>query len=226
MNKKFLVLAVVLALSLPILYSDIGENFAKGGIGFSGGGSVYVDFNQLLNSADEYFHWIIAIAPAVDFYVADRLALYFAPWFSYDSETLNPDEVTNITKYGAEVGLGYAFVSNPAAQKGLVPTIGAGLAVAFYPGWSGISGGVEFDNQSQLIYLRLGVPLRLFFFLNDRLAPYVGINPRAWYRVLAKNSSGTAYSPPIEYQLYVDASVSFGISFHIPTRNSTMTGTP
>jgi hypothetical protein len=226
MNRRFTVLAVVLALSLPVLYADIGENFAKGGIGFSGGGSVFVDFNQLLNSADEYFHWNITFEPAVDFYIADRLSLYLAPWFSFDSETFDADNSTKTTRYGAEVGLSHAFVSNPAAQKGLVPAIGAGLAAAFYPGRSGLSGGVEFDYQSQYVYLRLGVPFRLFFFLNDRVAPYVGLRPRIWYLLSAKDIYGNSYSPPSEERLYLDASLIFGISFHVPNKNATMIGNP
>jgi len=226
MKKRILILAVVLVAALPVLYGDIGENFAKGGIGFSGGGSVFVDFNQLLNSADEYFRWNITLEPAVDFYIADRLSMYLAPWFSFDSETFDADNSTKTTRYGAEVGLSHAFVRNPAAQKGLVPTIGAGLAVSFYPGPSGLSSGVEFDYQSQNVYLRLGVPFRLFFFLNDRVAPYVGLRPRIWYWMSAKDIYGNSYSPPSEERLYLDASLSFGISFHVPNKNTTMIGSP
>jgi hypothetical protein len=226
MKKKSLVLAAALALALPALYADIGENFAKGGIGFSGGGSVFVDFNQLLNSADEYFRWTITLEPAVDFYVADRLSLYLAPWFSFDSETFDADNSTKTSRYGAEVGLSYAFVRNPSAQKGLVPALGAGLAVSFYPGSSGLSSGVEFDYQSQYVYLRLGVPFRLFFFLNDRVAPYVGLRPRIWYLISAKDIYGNSFSPPSEERLYFDASLTFGISMHIPNKNATMIGNP
>jgi hypothetical protein len=226
MQKRFLVLVVALVLSLPVLYADIGENFAKGGIGFSGGGSVFVDFNQVLNSADEYSHWRIVLEPEVDFFVADRLALYLSPWFSYDSETFDVDNVTKTTRYGAEVGLSHAFVGDPAAQRGLVPIIGAGLAVAFYPGRSGLLGGVEFDYQSQYIYLRLDVPVRLLFFLNDRVAPYVGIRPNVWYLVSAKDIYGTSFSPLSEQRLYLDATLTFGISFYVPSKKATMIGSP
>ena len=226
MNRRlrFVVPVLALVLALPALHADIGEDFAKGGIGFSGGGSVFLDFGQLLNSADTYFRWSLTLEPSVDYYVADRLSLFLAPWFTYDSETLDADNVDNTVTYGAEAGLSYAFVSRPDAQRGLVPAIGVGLAAAVYPGGWGKFLGSDYDNQSLNLYLLLGVPFRLFFFLNDRVAPYVGLRPRVWYLVSARDSSGTTLSPPSQERLYVDLSVTLGVSFHVPTRNATMLG--
>jgi hypothetical protein len=51
MNKRFAVLAVVLA--LPALHADIGENFAKGGIGLSGSITLDDNFFAFTDPAEE-----------------------------------------------------------------------------------------------------------------------------------------------------------------------------
>jgi hypothetical protein len=222
MNKRFLLLAAVLAFSLPVLHADIGENFAKGGVGLSGGGNIYIDFNQILNSADEYSRWYVTIRPSVDFFVRDRLSLYISPWFYFEREAADPDNVDKHIQLGADAGLSYAFLMNPAAQRGLVPLLGAGLGIAIYPGYYGLSGGVEYENKDTDTYLYLIIPLRLLFFVNDRVAPYVGASPRIWYWLSAKDFAGNSYTPPSEARLYLELTFSFGISFHIPNAKASI----
>ncbi len=85
MNKRFLVAAAVLALVLPVLHADIGENFARGGIGLSGSISFFNNFYYFLDDTEQRKFWSIEVAPGFDYYVAEKVALTFSPWFYYES---------------------------------------------------------------------------------------------------------------------------------------------
>jgi hypothetical protein len=142
MKKRFLVLAVALVLSLPALYADIGENFAKGGIGLSGSVSFYNNFYYFLDDTDERAYWSLEVSPELDYFVADRTSLWLAPWFTYTSMKYDADNIERDLGFGLSVGVRHAFVMDPAAQRGLVFSLGGSLGLDFYPGADDLDTGV------------------------------------------------------------------------------------
>jgi len=222
MNRRFLVLAVVLVLSLPALYADIGENFAKGGVALSGSVSFYNNFYRLTDSTDERNFWSLDVSPGLDYYVADHFSIGVSPWFSYESYTNGPDTYTKAMSYGLSVGGDYAFVRDPAAQRGLVVTLGGALGLDFYPGVADLSAGVEVPDDSMETDLRLYLRPRLYYFLNDRLAPYIAITPRLSYMLSLKDSSGATVDRTSEERLYARLWVTVGIAWFIPSKKASL----
>jgi opacity protein-like surface antigen len=213
-TKRVLLLAcVLLVATAAIVSADIGETFERAGIALWGGGTFYIDFGQVLDSASKYSYWEATLDPGVDFYAANNLTFYLNPFFGYSSEVDYTGNIDRNMYFGANVGLRYYFVSDPKAQRGMVPAIGADVGLKAYPG---------VDDKSLLLWGTLRVPLRLYFFVNDRLAPYVGLTPGLWYLLTQKDSAGTTLTFDSKQRFYLDANISLGIAFFIANKKASL----
>ena len=222
MKNRFLVPAVVFALCLPALHADIGENFAKGGIGLSGSVSFFNNFYYFADSADERNFWSLGVSPAVDYYVANRVSLTMSPWFYYESFTDGPEDYDRALSFGMSVGGDYAFVRNHSAQKGVVFALGATLGVGFYPGVDDLEAGVEIPDNSRQTELRLALTPRVFFFVNDRVAPYIGLRPQLGYLLLYRDSSGVEIDLTSGERLYARLWATLGIALFVPSKKASL----
>jgi hypothetical protein len=224
MNKQLtvVVLALVLVLSLPIVYADIGENFAKGGVALSGSVSFYNNFYRVTDSTEERNFWSLDVSPGLDYYVADRVAVGVSPWLSYSSFTNGSDIKIKDLSFGFSAGGYYAFVPDPAAQKGLVVTLGGAVGLSFFPGVADLAAGVEVPDDSMETDLLLYLTPRLYFFLNDRLAPYVGLTPRLVYILSLKDDTGAKVDLTSQESLYARVTATVGISWFIPTSKASV----
>jgi hypothetical protein len=222
MKKGVLVFAVALALSVPVLYGDIGENFAKGGIGLSGSVSFYNNFYYFLDDTEERSYWSLDVSPELEFYVADRTSLWLAPWLSYESMKYDVDDIYKSLGLGFSVGGKYAFLMDPAAQKGMVFSLGAAVGLGFYPGVADLVAGVQTPDDSMAVYLFLYFIPRLYFFVNDRLAPYVGITPRLGYLLSYRDAAGTKIDYTSEQSVFASITATLGIAWFIPSRNASL----
>ncbi|OHD26238.1 MAG: hypothetical protein A2064_06885 [Spirochaetes bacterium GWB1_66_5] len=222
MKKRFLVWALALVLSLPALYADIGENFAKGGIGLTGSLSFYNNFYRIADSTDERNYWSLDLSPELDFFVADRVSIEFAPWFFYDSTKTDPNNIERSMGFGFGIGGSYAIVPDPSAVRGLVLALGGLISLDFYPATDDLLGGVEVSDDYSETDLRLYFTPRAYYFLNDRLAPFVGITPRLAYVVSLKDPAGNKVDLTSQQRLYLRMTATVGISWFIPSRNASL----
>lgn len=218
MNKARMAVATALLLAVAAggAFADIGENFAKGGIGVFGELSFYNNFYRIADSTDERNYWELDLSPGFEYFVADRLTVFLAPWFNCNSYRLNADNVSKEMSFGFRVGTSYALLLDPAAQKGLAFTLGAAFGAWFFPGVTDRVAGVEVTDDSFEADLVLDLIPRLHFFVNDRLAPYVSLTPRLIYILDYKNSSGTKVDLTAQESLYLRLTLSVGVAYHIP----------
>ena len=221
MKKKSLVLAAALALSLPALYADIGENFAKGGIGLSGSISFYNNFYYFLDDTEDRGNWSLEVAPELEYFAADRVSVSLSPWLTYESMTYDVDNIDKSLGFGISVGGRYAFLRDPAAQKGMVFSLGASLGLAFYPSVDDLKTGVTTPGNSMTSLLLTFLP-RLYFFVNDRLAPFIGITPRLGYLLSYKDGSGAKIDLTSEESLFGSVTATLGIAMFIANSKASM----
>jgi opacity protein-like surface antigen len=212
-KRVVLLVAILLAASAALVSADIGENFERAGIALWGGGSFYIDFGRVLDSASKYSYWEVTLDPGVDVYAINNLSFYLNPFLGYSSEVDYAGNTDRNMNFGANLGLRYYFVRDPNAQRGMVPTLGADLGLKAYPG---------IDDESLLLWGSLRVPFRLYFFINDQLAPYVGLTPGLWYLLTQKDASGTALTYDFKQRFYLDARISMGISFFIANKKAVL----
>ena len=224
MNRKTVCAVVVLlALGAGFAFADLGENFEQAGVGIAGGGSFYYDFGPILMDPKPYeSSWQLSVQPEVDFFMIERLALYLAPYLAYSSVKDDADNIYRDMNYGLDAGVLYYLLSDPKAQKGLVTALGASLGLYFFPGVGDLVAGVETTNDSMRTYLALSPLVRLYYFLNDRLAFFTGLSPRILYWLSYKYSSGTKVELVSDERLFLDMTVSFGFSYFIPRNKASV----
>ncbi len=221
MRKTTLVLVLSLAVALPALHADIGENFVKGGIGLSGSVSFYNNFYYFLDDTDERSYWSLEVAPEFEYFLADRVSLWFSPWFSYESMKYDTANIDKSLGFGLSVGGRRAWVPHPEAQKGLVFILGGSLGLSFYPGVDDLVAGVETPDSSMTVVVLTIMP-RLYFFLNDRLAPFVGVTPRLGYIVSYKDSAGMKIDLTSRESVNGSLTVTLGVGWFIPNAKASV----
>jgi hypothetical protein len=63
---------------------------------------------------------------------------------------------------------------------------------------------------------------RLYFFVNDRLAPFIGITPRLGYVLSYKDGSGAKIDLTSEESLFGSVTATVGIAMFIPNSKASM----
>ena len=74
--------------------------------------------------------------------------MWLSPWLTYESRKIDADDIDKSLDFGFSVGGRYAFVRDPAAQKGMVFSLGASLGLAFYPSVDDLITGVTTPGNS------------------------------------------------------------------------------
>ena len=96
------------------------------------------------------------------------------------------------------LALDYFMVNNPGASTGLVPSVGVSL-------------GLVYDTYENL-FTELSPRIRAYYFITERIAPYLMIQPTLWFPTWAGEDFDIEYT-----QLTVRAYI--GFSFHIPSKD-------
>ena len=195
MKRVFLVVFVVLILAgiSGQAFADIGENFAPAGIEVYG--DLYLSFEAgwIFWEFNEAQYLELGLRPGIATYISPNLSFYVSPQFNYEKDLPSGSSRWEVILYS---GIAYYFVSNPGAATGLVPSIGAGIAI-------------EYDNYWDEIYLGLAPRVRLLYFLTDRIAPYILLEPY--------------FSAPMSdfmtENIYLTIRAYVGMSFYFPSRD-------
>jgi hypothetical protein len=225
-TKRIAFLVVVLlAVTAALSFADIGENFAKGGVALSGSIEFYNNFYRIADSTDKSNYWSLDVSPSVDFYIMDRFSVGVSGWFNYNTYTNKSTDTTEKEMgFGFSLGGSYAFVMNPAAQKGLVVSLGGAIGLDFIPGVSDVYGGVETVDKSNYTNLTVRLTPRLYYFVNDRLAPFIGVTPQLVYILSYKNTTGTKVDLTSKESLYLRLTATIGIAWYIPSKKASLFG--
>lgn len=226
-HKRLVVAALLLVLVAGFGAAEIGENFEAAGISLWGGGSVFFDLGYFLDPDYEDFYWSVTVSPGFDFLVADNLALYVNPWLSFSGDkyydgTIPGTVVDKTLQFGASGGVMYYVVSDPTASTGMVPGFGGGLGVSIDPDATDTLDGIDLMSDGLDVRAYLQLVGRLYWFLNDRLAPYVALAPRLDYIAYYRSWDGTVWEGEFADRLTLEVSLTFGMSFWIPNKKAVL----
>jgi hypothetical protein len=229
MNRHacFVAVALLVALGAGPAFAQIGENFEPAGISLWGGGSLYFNVGYFLDPDFEDFYWSFEVSPGFDLLFVKNLSFYVNPWVSFASDKYYdsgiPGTVVDKTlQFGLSGGLTYYLVRDPQASVGLVPAVGGGVGVWLDPDATDTLDGMDLTSDGLEVGAYLELVGRVYWFLNERLAPYVGVTPRAYYEIYYRDWDGTVWDGPFRERLMLDVSVAFGVSYWIPNKQAAL----
>lgn len=223
---KVLCIAAGFVLIAGAVFAGIGENFEKDGTAFWGGATIYHDFEDIINSDTESRSSYFRLAPGADFYVADNLSVYLSPYVYYTRTKVDADNIYKAMTIGISSGLNYAFIGNPDAQTGFVPSIGGELGLYVWSDLDDTVGGVTDEDNASQTYASLAFRFRTYFFLRERVALYAEILPTIYYYLSMKDDAGNSTTDLYagNEKFYLDARIYIGFAWFVPTKEASLTG--
>ena len=221
MNRllKAMVLISLFIVMTNNCFAGIGENFEKGGIAFSGSTYFSYDPYQLFNDENEQYSLNFGISPGIFLYIFNNIAFSISPSFSFNHYHQDDDNYINRIKCGIMSGFSYYFVRNPDAKTGFVPSLGLNIGISVLPSVFGKEEGNELDDNSFIFNLALNPTFTAYFFITERVAPYIQVIPYTTLRLIEKDYSGATVHSSFEEKIRLSLFFSIGFSWHRP-RNS------
>ncbi len=222
--KVFCITAGFLLIAVAV-FARIGENFEKDGAAFWGGATFFHDFYDILNSDTEFRRSYFRLAPGADFYVADNLSISVSPSVYYTKNKQDADNINKEMTVGISSGLNYAFVKNPDAQTGFVPSIGGELGLYVWKDLDDTVGGVTDPDDASQTYASLAFRFRTYFFLRERVALYAEILPTVYYYLSIRDDAGNSITDLYDgnEKFFLDAQIYIGFAWFVPTKEASLT---
>ena len=222
---KVFCIAAGLLLVANAVFAGIGENFEKDGTAFWGGATIYHDFEDIINSDTESRWSSFRLAPGADFYIADNLSISVSPYVYYTRNKQDADNIYKAMTIGISGGLNYAFVKNPDAQTGFVPSIGGELGLYVWSDLDDTVGGVTDEDDASQTYASLAFRLRLYKFLRERIAIYAEFKPQVYYYLSMKDDAGNKITDLYDFneKFLLDATIYVGFAWFVPTKEASLT---
>ena len=117
-RRTGLLVAALLAVAALPVSADIGEDFEPAGIAIAGSGSFLLDLGRILDSSSQYSFWTLTLGPEIDALLLEDVAMFVAPYLTYNSTQNDPSNIFRSMHYGADIGFRWYLVANPKAQMG------------------------------------------------------------------------------------------------------------
>lgn len=207
-----LVLALAISFLAASAYAGIGENFEKASVGLSGSGEIFLDLDEFMSPANDDLYTTLRLDPTVWFYPWDRLAWSLSPRLRFENNIVDSAPETWLM-FGASTALRYNLVMDPDASSGpsLAFSLGVGADVWRFLG-----------DQSVWLYYYLDPTIILYYFVTERIAPFLSLDPVLLAGYWTNDSAGAPLVVALRDQLELTLSVRIGISFHFPYRDRTL----
>ena len=181
-------------------YANIGENFAAAGVVLSGSAGARTYLGYLDNLSFNLVH--LWVSPGLDFLVARNLSVDVSASASATIDVGPYSSGLRIESLSLDLGVSYYFCVRPEAAGGTVP------ALSLFAGVSRWLDSYGYPYLSAYLY----PSLTLYFFVTDRLAPYVALT--ALY----------LHIPPSAVDAWLDPSATVGMSFWLPSADRVLGG--
>lgn len=206
---------ILLLFTSLLCYPDLGENFEAGGITFGGGIFFLYNPGKLFDPENKFVVIDIDARPDMSIFIFKNQTIRFAVNFHYRFQHNSPSDYYNQFHFGCIAGYEYFFVNNPEADKGFVRSIGFRCGISFLPGRLGRQKSLTI-NEPFNIYINAGPSFSAYYFINDRVAPFIDVSPFLNFPVYSsRDTSEIPYFNRVSFQQYLY----IGISVHFP-RNS------
>jgi len=208
MDKKirFLMLLICLLLICYQAFGDIGENFESAGYSLGGGLSFHYDAGEIFDEEDEYSYLSLSINPRIGFFLVDNLDFSISPNLYYSRYN-----ETGYIRAGIGFGSDFFLVENPDVETGIVPSFGIDVSLNLRSS----------EGKSLSMDIDFGPDFRLYYFLKERVAPYIGIFPNISLRRGIRDYEGDPVEHDESFYKDLDFSVmvGVGITFFLPNED-------
>jgi hypothetical protein len=223
-TMKKTLMAALLLLCTALIWAAPADNFESGGLEF--GGELHISFFPAgyITDADsreanegQYDLFVDATA-SIGWFPLDRFSLQLMPGVFYRHNVdNNGDDVAKTLNLSLGAGCDYYLT----AGSSLAFSAGLDLGATIIPGIYGTSGGTEAPDDSMAVLFTVSPNLAAYYFISERVAPYISLCPELYNRVQIKNIDGSDYEYPPDkgfmsyWQLMLKVNV--GIKFFLPS---------
>lgn len=209
----FFLCALFLCGFVSPLWAGIGDNFQASSLILGGSMSFKMDKENLDVDTDDF--QLFQLNPSFGLFVADGLSVFFYPsarytrgdgaYYSYSTDYYKS------MQYGVSLGLSYYMpLTSPSSLFGPVLSLGAGLGMRISSGTQALNEGEKLLWDDPYKYIDLAGYIDYYFFLTERVAPYLEVVPGYTMR-LGEN--------PVKY---FEVTASVGIAFFLPSRQMSL----
>jgi hypothetical protein len=178
-------------------FADVGENFEARALALGGSVNLSLDFGNFSNLGLDYY--FLGVSPALSFFPIEKTSLNLLPSLYVWGYPAGDD-----VNWEVSLGFGstYFFVLDPDAYTGLVP-------------WVGVSARIGYSGSQESIFASLEPSAGLYYFLTDRIAPYLDLS-----------LVSLGISPGGDSLVYVALrpSLAVGMSYHLPNPERVLPG--
>ena len=228
MPRKTKIVSIVMLLTTlsvgMVTAGNIGENFEGGGIAFKGSG--YFTFNpgQIFDTSQPGYYLNINIQPGIAFLIADYMELGVGSSFSYIREQVNKRNFFNSIELGVWTQLGMYIVPTPRLTSGIVFSIGPKIGMNWEHGKEQrLINYYKFTKLEDKISIYLNADFKAYFFVKERFAPYIGIEPGVQYRINTNpNTMDTTDQGTFLENLNFPIKLSLGVSLWTPNKDKSV----
>lgn len=201
------------------MFAGIGENFEKGGIAF--GGDLSFQYSPASINEDWFKSYIIAlnIRPDFHFFIIDNISFALYPNLGFSHGTYDDYLSSTRMGYGLYSGFSYYYVPDPEAEKGFVMSLGFNIGIDFDQGLTRKANGERLENKSLFILFDFVPSVNFYYFLTERVALRIGINPSLFIMLYARGENGDVWDTPLEERMDFHLFIRFGFSWHRPPKS-------
>jgi hypothetical protein len=190
---------MVLLLIAGAIWAGPEENFRAGGMEL--GGELHITWipdgyisdpdGRELNEG-EYFMFMDGTA-SIGWFLSDSFSLQIMPGFFYFRNVDDHGESVNNSLW---LSIGSGFDWYLAASSPVFLSIGLDGGITFIPGIDGTNLGADVPDGSLAIEFSLSPNIASYYFITDRVAPFISICPEFFNVKGIKNNDGSDYSYP------------------------------
>lgn len=225
MKKSICVLTLLLAGGIVAGFAAPEDNFRAGGMEFGGELSITYQPSYAIFNAEEKeldageYSLFVEGSVAIGWFLIDRLSLDLIPslWMykrrSFDM--MGEDKSTDLW-LGMDVGANYYLLP----LRSLALSLGLNAGFLIEPGIDYISNDAKVTDDSLALWFSLEPNVACYWFLGERLAPYLLLAPELNYRRRIKLSSGDKYTYADNYSIFDDVYLQMrfkvGLKYFLP----------
>jgi len=221
---KKIVLTVAVLFCAAMLWAQPADIFDAGNMEFGGelhltwAPSAYITDADSREANEGEYNMFLDATGSIGLFVMDKLSLQFMPGlFYWRKSDDNGDDINNILDLSLGIGCDYYFTGSSP----MVFSAGLDTGLTIVPGVDGKNNGADNPDDSLALIFSIKPNATAYYFVSERLAPYVSLNTEFYNYNIIKNNDGSSYDydPGKGFMDYwkMQLNVTIGFKYFLPT---------
>jgi hypothetical protein len=169
----------------------------------------YNNWGRNFDSDKEYDHTKLSLYPSINYFVADKLSMGLFTGLSWtDYCSISNSFTENTLDFTVGLQGEYYFIREKRRKDTVFPSLGTSLSMTLSPE----------ENNTSYINMNFSPHLKLNYFVNRSIAPYIqgGVNMNF---LMYKKDNSNIVKFNFTDELEISASFFIGFSYYIPSEN-------